>query len=131
MRPISWELDQLEFPPSSLDAAFLVQFYHDTYWMGGNRAEMNRSVYSSLKPGGVFLIIDHSAKADSGSRDTETLHRVDEDLVEAELLSAGFELVRKSDLLRNNRDNRSENVFDDAIRGKTDRFLFVFRKPAA
>lgn len=129
--PVSLELDQLEFPASSLDAAFLVQFYHDTYWMGVNRAAMNRAVFSSLKPGGVFLIIDHSAKADSGPRDVETLHRVDEEIVEKELLSAGFELVRKSDLLRNNRDNRSESVFDDSIRGKTDRFLLVFKRPAA
>lgn len=129
--PVSQELDRLEFSASSLDAAFLVQFYHDTYWMGVNRAAMNRDVFSSLKPGGVYLIIDHSAKFDSGSRDVETLHRVDEDLVEQELLSAGFELVRKSELLRNDRDDRSESVFDDSIRGRTDRFLFVFKKPAA
>lgn len=130
VHPISQELDELEFSDSSLDAAFLVQFYHDTYWMGVNRAAMNRNVFAALKPGGVFLVIDHSAKLDSGSRDVESLHRVDERLVEQELLSAGFELVRKSDLLRNDRDNRNESVFDDSIRGRTDRFLFVFKKPA-
>ncbi len=127
--PVTKELDQLDFPASSIDAAFLVQFYHDTVWMGANRAAMNRAIFSSLKPGGIYLVIDHSALRDSGPRDVKTLHRIEEDLVEEEVLAAGFELVRKSDLLRNGRDNRNESVFDDSIRGMTDRFLFVFKKP--
>jgi predicted methyltransferase len=125
------ELGAIRFPAASLDAVFLVQFYHDTYWMEVDRAAMNRAVFDALKPGGVYLVIDHSAQFGSGARDAETLHRVDEQLVRDEILAAGFLLAMESDALRNETDSREMSVFKRSIRGRTDRFVLKFVKPRA
>ena len=123
------ELDALDLPAASLDAVFLVQFYHDTYWMGVDRAAMNLAVFEALRPGGVYLVIDHAAAPGSGSRDSETLHRIDEMQVRKEILAAGFALEQESDLLRNASDPRSTRVFEGSIRGRTDRFVLKFVRP--
>ena len=125
------QLDALRLPPSSLDAVFLVQFYHDTYWMEIDRSAMNRAVFEALKGGGVYLVIDHAAELGSGARDVETLHRVDERVVRDEILAAGFSLSNESPLLRNDTDLRSINVFERSIRGRTDRFVLKFVKPSS
>jgi predicted methyltransferase len=77
----------------------------------------------------MFAVVDHHAEAGSGSRDVQSLHRVDMDLVLSEVLAAGFELEDSSDLLRHPGDSRTSNVFDPDIRGRTDRFILRFRKP--
>jgi len=74
-------------------------------------------------------VFDHSAEAGSGVRDVGTLHRVEESIVVAEVVAAGFELIETTDLLRNPADARTLAVFDPAIRGKTDCFVLKFRKP--
>jgi predicted methyltransferase len=107
----------------------MVLFYHDTYWQGVDRQAMLAGIMQALKPGGIFALIDHSAEPGSKDRDVKTLHRVDEALVREEVLAAGFELVAESDLLRHPEDDRTINVFDAALRGKTDRFVYKFRKP--
>jgi predicted methyltransferase len=122
-------LDDLGLDDASLDAALMVLFYHDTYWQEVDRAAMNRQIYAALKPGGMFGVVDHFAEAGSGSRDNQVLHRIDAELVKAEILAAGFELADSSDLLRHPEDDRMRNVFDPDIRGETDRFIFKFRKP--
>lgn len=123
------ELEELNLPEGQLDAVFMVLFYHDTYWMNVDRKKMNQQVLKSLKPGGIYAIVDHHAEAGSGPRDVQTLHRVDADLVKKELLEAGFEFVAESDVLRHPEDDRKTNVFLPNIRGKTDQFVFKFRKP--
>jgi predicted methyltransferase len=129
VEPAVQEVDALDFQPSSFDAVFLVQFYHDTYWMEVDRAAMNRAVFDALKPGGVYLVIDHSAESGSGARDTESLHRVDESIVREEVIAAGFRLEKASEILRNAEDPRDRNVFQAPIRGRTDRFVLKFVKP--
>ena len=37
-------------------------FYHDTTYLDVDRAAMNRKMFSALKPGGILVIADHSAK---------------------------------------------------------------------
>lgn len=129
------EFDDLGLPAGEIDVALMFLFYHDTFWMpkadGSNvdRAKMNRAIFDALKPGGVFGVIDHHAEAGSGARDVQTLHRVDAELVKQEILAAGFELEAESDLLRHPEDDRTRNVFDEGLRGKTDQFIFLFRKP--
>ena len=134
------ELDEMELP-EGLDAAVFVRFYHDLFWLptpDGNltdRAEFLRRVYDALVPGGIFGVIDHHAEAGSGDRDAldprEGLHRIDAELVMAEILAAGFVLDAESDLLRNPDDTRDWNIFADdaARRDKTDRFVWRFVKP--
>jgi predicted methyltransferase len=122
------ELDDPKLPPET-DVVMMVLFYHDTYWQGVDRAAMNRAVFGSLKPGGVFGVVDHHAEAGSGSRDVENLHRVDVELVKKEILEAGFVLDAESEILRRPEDPRTQNVFKMPERGSSDRFVLRFKKP--
>ena len=123
------ELDTLGFEPESLDGALMVLFYHDTYWQNVDRDAMNRGIFAALKPGGFFGVIEHVANAGSGDV-SKTLHRLDPVTLEKEITAVGFTLEARSDILRHAEDNHTVNVFDDSIRGKTDRVVFRFRKSA-
>lgn len=118
--------------PEKADIVFTAQNYHDMHdaFMGpANLALVNRAVFKALKPGGVYVVIDHSAKPGSGLSATETLHRIDPAVVRREVEAAGFVFEGESPLLRNPRDPLTANVFDAGIRGKTDQFIYKFRKP--
>jgi predicted methyltransferase len=118
--------------PAPVDLVWTSQNYHDLHNLPGlDVGVFNKMVFDDLKPGGIYLILDHSAVAGSGTRDTATLHRIDPATVKQEVLAAGFVLVGKSDLLRQPGDNRTAKVFDPSVRGKTDQFILKFRKPAA
>jgi predicted methyltransferase len=124
------ELEDPGLPEGQLDAVLLVLFFHDTYWMQVDRKAMLAQIYKALKPGAVFGIIDHAAANGSGSEHAKTLHRVEESLLREELTAAGFVFDAESPCLRNSQDDRSTNVFLAQIRGKTDRFVQRYRKPA-
>ncbi|MGO9931533.1 MAG: class I SAM-dependent methyltransferase [Steroidobacteraceae bacterium] len=116
--------------PVPLDLVFTAQNYHDLHNIPTlNIAAFNKSVFDALKPGGLFVVLDHSAPAGSGASDTNTLHRIDVDTVKTEVMAAGFEFVASSDILANPADPRTGKVFDADIRGKTDQFILKFRKP--
>jgi predicted methyltransferase len=118
--------------PQPVDVVFTSQNYHDypDKFMGPTDLKiLNAAVFAALKPGGLYVIVDHSAEAGSGLRDTETLHRIDEATVKQQVVAAGFEYVGETDVLRNKADDRKTNVFDKAIRGRTDQFVYKFRKP--
>ncbi len=118
--------------PQPVDVVFTSQNYHDypDKFMGPtDPALLNKAVFAVLKPGGLYVIVDHSAEAGSGLRDTDTLHRIDEATVKQQVLAAGFEYVGASDVLRNPSDDRTRKVFDRSIRGHTDQFAYKFRKP--
>ena len=111
--------------------------YHDIYWESAERkigrmepdAWLAR-LYAAAKPGAVVGIIDHAASPGGDTRAVvEKLHRIDPAVVKADFQRAGFVLEAESDLLKNSADDHSLNVFDEKIRGKTDRFIFKFRKP--
>jgi predicted methyltransferase len=117
--------------PQGLDAVFIRQNYHDLHdkFMGpANVPAFNKAVYAALKPGGVFVILDHAAPG-TGLSATETLHRIDPEAVKSEVEAAGFKFDGASDILANPADDHTKMVFNPAIRGKTDQFLFRFRKP--
>jgi predicted methyltransferase len=119
--------------PESLDLVFTSQNYHDYLdpFMGPtDPGLLNRAVFKALKPGGVYMVVDHVAAAGSGARDTNTLHRIDPALVKAQVTAAGFVFVGESKALYNPADPHTAKVFDPAIRGHTDQFVFKFRKPA-
>ena len=118
--------------PEPVDLVFTVQNYHDypDKFMGRiDPMVLNRAVYKSLKPGGVFLVVDHVAAAGSGMRDTDTLHRIDPAIVRKQVTAAGFVYEGESNVLRNPADDHKKVVFDKAIRGHTDQFIYKFRKP--
>jgi predicted methyltransferase len=120
--------------PEPLDLVFNSQFYHDLYnpqYGGeGGAAAHNRAVFAALKPGGVYLIVDHAAETGSGLRDHATTHRIDEEAVKRDITAAGFVFEGSSPVLRNPQDARTTNVFDPSIRGRTDQLVLKFRKPA-
>jgi predicted methyltransferase len=115
--------------PQNVDSVWNVLYYHDLQPQSVDTAAFNRKIFNALKPGGVYLVIDHKAEDGSGWRDAATIHRMGVDTIKQEVLAAGFELAQESDLLANPADDRSKMVFAPGTRGTTDQALFVFRKP--
>ncbi len=118
--------------PAKLDVFWITLNYHDLHdpLLGpADLAKVNATVFRDLKPGGVYLVVDHVAQAGSGVRDTDTLHRIDPAVVKREVEAAGFRLEAESDLLSNPQDDHTKKVFDPTIRRHTDQFVFKFRKP--
>lgn len=121
-------------PPDAkdLDAVLIVLFYHDTVWQAVDRERMNRMVFDALRPGGVYGIIDHSARSGTGLSDVETLHRIDEQALRSEVEKAGFRLAQEAAFLRNPRDARDWNDSPRVAqerRGTSDRFVLKYVKP--
>ncbi|MDG2535417.1 methyltransferase [Sphingomonas sp. HITSZ_GF] len=129
--PSSDSLQSFAFP-EPLDAIVTVQNWHDMHLKvvpaGGSKV-IARKLYDSLKPGGVLLVIDHVANTDPDFTATSTLHRIDPAAARAEIESAGFKFEGELPLLRNPADPHTANVFNPEIRGKTDQFIYKFRKP--
>jgi predicted methyltransferase len=118
--------------PSGLDAVVIRQNYHDLYdkhMAPVDVAAFNKGVFAALKPGGVYLVLDHAALAGSGIGATETLHRIDPARVKTDVLAVGFKLDAESSMLANPNDDHTKSVFDPSVRGHTDQFLYLFRKP--
>jgi predicted methyltransferase len=116
--------------PAGLDLVWTSENYHDFHNPMFGPADMkafDTVVFNALKPGGIFIVEDHVAAAGSGARDTNTLHRIDPELVKKEVTSAGFRFVAASEVLRNPEDTHDAKVF--TLAGKSDKFLLKFRKP--
>ena len=123
-------LEGLEFP-EKLDLFWISRNYHDLHdeFMGPvDIAAFNKAVYLALKPGGMYVILDHSAAPGASSDVTETLHRIESSTVRREVEAAGFKFDSESSILANPADPRSARVFDATIRGHTDQFILKFRK---
>ena len=120
--------NQMELP-QNVDAVIMVQFYHDLTRDSVDTADMNKRILAALKPGGIYLVVDHNAEAGSGWRDASTLHRIDPAAIKSEVTAAGFELVQDSPLLANPADDRKQSMRTESLRGKTDQAVLVFRKP--
>lgn len=119
--------------PEPVDLVFTSQNYHDypDSFMGHtDLLALDRQVFAALKPGGLFVVIDHVAPAGSGLSDTESLHRIDPATVRQQVEAAGFVFDGESQALRNPADPHTAKVFDPSIRGHTDQFMYRFRKPA-
>ncbi|HYC99247.1 methyltransferase [Brevundimonas sp.] len=119
--------------PAGLDLVFTAQNYHDLHlapFPADTAAKVNAAVFRALKPGGLYVIIDHHAVAGSDLAAADSLHRIDIEAVKREVAAAGFVLEAESDLLADPADPRTASVFDPSIRGKTSQFMLRFRKPA-
>jgi predicted methyltransferase len=114
--------------PTQADVVFTAQNYHDVKNVPNiDMLAFDKAIYNSLKPGGVFIVIDHVAAP--GASVTNTLHRIDPAVVKEEVTKAGFKFEGESKILADPADDHSKGVFDPSIRGKTDQFLYKFRKP--
>ena len=131
------ENNELVLEANRYDAVTLVLTYHDFYyvdedngWPAIDTPALLAEIHGGLKPGGIVGIVDHAAPAGAPATTGGTTHRIDPAIVIADMQAAGFVHEGESDLLRNAEDDLEQNVFDPAIRGKTDRFVLRFRKPA-
>jgi predicted methyltransferase len=118
--------------PAKLDVFWISQNYHDLgdKFLGPlDVAKFNRQVFEALRPGGLYIVLDHVAAPGSPADVTETLHRIDPAVVRRQVEAAGFEFVGESKLLANPADDHSKKVFDPAIQGHTDQFIYKFRRP--
>ncbi len=121
-------------PPDAKNLDLVVNYitYHDTVWTGVNREKMNHAVFEALRPGGAYVIVDASAKDGHGISDVQTLHRIEQSVIESEVKSAGFALAAKAEFLRNPSDTRdwssSPAVAGERL-GTEDRFVLKFAKP--
>lgn len=122
------KMEEIKFD-APVDLIFISQLYHDQVWQKVDIAKMNKAIFDALKPGGVYFIIDHVGPGVTTVEQIDKAHRIDPALVKQQVLAAGFVLDTESDLLKNAADPHTANVFDASIRGKTDQFVFKFRKP--
>jgi predicted methyltransferase len=129
------DLGHMDLPDHSLDAVLLVKVYHDLYWVDDkghwpkiDAGAVLTQLARALKPGGVLLLVDHSAKPGTGTADAGSIHRIDEAYAIKDFEAHGFKVVAKSDVLRRPDDPRNQITFQGPMLGKTDRFVVLFRK---
>lgn len=130
------EFAHLGLAPDSLDAVILIKVYHELYWVAPqdgwrkvNVASVLDQLQRALKPGGILLVVDHSAKPGTGNHDAGTLHRIDEVYARKDFEAHGFQFVKASDALCNPADRRDTISYKPPALGHTDRFMLLFRKP--
>ena len=128
------EMSYINFPPKSIDLIVICMSYHDAFWIDEkegwpeiNTAGFIDSMKRMLKPGGKLLIIDHNAPAGTGAEMVAKAHRLNEDFVKKSLTSRGFVLEKTYDGLHNKDDQLDKLVFDPAVRGKTDRYVHLYK----
>jgi len=131
------DLDHMNLPAGTLDAVLLIKVYHDLYWVDPEGKWPKIDVGAvldqlalALKPGGVLLLVDHSAKKGTGSAEATRLHRIDEAYAIKDFEAHGFKVVAKSDVLRRPDDARDQLTYKGPMLGKTDRFVLLFRNGA-
>lgn len=121
--------------PGPVDLVWTTDNYHDFHngprGSKVNIAPFNKLVFDALKPGGIFLVVDHAGAAGTGVTQTSTLHRIDPAAARKEIEAAGFKLAAHSNALRNAKDTHTSRIFDSSIKGHTDKFMYRFLKPAS
>jgi len=120
--------------PEKVDLFWITQNYHDlkiAKYGVVDMAAFNRHVYDSLKPGGVYFILDHQANPGTTLEQIAVLHRIEKAQVIKEVTAAGFKLVAEGKFLNRPADDHTKTIFDPAIRGKTDQYMLKFVKPEA
>jgi predicted methyltransferase len=137
VQQLTVDVDKLDLPPRSLDAAVFVMSYHDLYWRPADGSwtptdplQMLGKLHAAIKAGGVVVVQDHvAAPGGDPSAVVDQLHRIDPEVVKRDFKQAGFALEAESPMLAHPDDDHTKQVFDPAIRGRTDQFVLKFRRP--
>ena len=132
-----YDFDAFDPPAESMDFALINLSYHDLYWVSErfqiplvDPNDYVAALFEGMRPGGIVGVIDHAGLPGDTRETVDKLHRIDPAVVRADFERAGFVLVESSDMLANPDDDRTLSVFNAAVRGKTDRFVMKFVKPA-
>ena len=118
--------------PQKVDLAWITQNYHDLHiakYGPVDMAAFNKHVYDSLKPGGIYFILDHQANPGTSEAQIAKLHRIEKAQVIREVEAAGFKLAAQGDALHRTSDDHTKSVFDKSVQGRTDQFMLKFVKP--
>ena len=128
------EASHMYIEPKTVDLAIIVMAYHDTYWIDEkeNWPQIDNdgfieSLKRMLKPGGKLLIVDHNAAPGTGKEVAGKLHRLNEDWARKSLEAHGFVFEKSYEGLRNENDQLDKMVYDPAVKGKTDRYVHLYR----
>ena len=130
--PLRGPIAEPGFEPGTLNTIITVQNYHDLYlpsFPEGTAQAATTALFEALKPGGVLVVVDHTAAEGAGIEVADSLHRMDKQVALNQLTAAGFVLEEESDLYANPDDDLSLSVFDESVAGKTDQFAWRLRKP--
>lgn len=109
-----------------LDMVFTFRNYHNFGEEG--RRNMNTIAFEALKPGGIYAVVDHTARH-MEQQNPANRRRIDPVLAIKEIQEAGFELVDYSDLHYRADDELRYEVGVKSVSGNTDRWTIKFRKP--
>jgi len=134
VQPRIVEASHMYIEPKTVDLAIIVMAYHDTYWIDEkeNWPQIDNdgfieSLKRMLKPGGKLLIVDHNAAPGTGKEVAGKLHRLNEDWARKSLEAHGFVFEKSYEGLRNENDQLDKMVYDPAVKGKTDRYVHLYR----
>ncbi|WP_084397769.1 class I SAM-dependent methyltransferase [Henriciella aquimarina] len=134
---VKTDFDELPFEEGAIDVVTWFQGPHELWYtpesgtkLVGNANAAFPEIMRVLKPGGTFVVIDHSAPAGAPPETGGETHRIDPQIVKDMADEAGFVLIAESDLYDNPEDDLNASVFDEKVRGRTDQFLLKFEKPA-
>ncbi|MBA4747812.1 MAG: class I SAM-dependent methyltransferase [Sphingopyxis sp.] len=135
--PLVRPVHEMTLAPRSVDTIFTHLVFHDLYWESEQfkfkRLDVDavlKQWFAALRPGGTVVIIDHVGPAGDTRATVEKLHRINPADARAAMERAGFVLDGESDALRMPGEDLTVSVFDPKVRGRTDRFVMRFRKPA-
>lgn len=122
------DFDNIEFP-RGVDVVFSSWAYHDMLLTDVDMEAFHTKLFKAMKPGAIYLIIDHAAEHGTGTDDTGRLHRIDPGVVRAGVQAQGFQLIEDSRMLENHSDDHKWPIFEEGKRDQTDQMIFKFRKP--
>jgi len=131
---VTTPVEAMAVDPASLDAALFMQSYHDLYWRpkkgwpATDPAKALAQLVPALKPGAVVVVVDHVANAGDPTQTVNAMHRIDPAVLKRDFEAAGLTFDSESSLFANPADDHTKEVFDKAIRHKTDQVMYKFRK---